>query len=78
MSNYSFTFAKKLLEKNNISNLLSDKIFQDNLIKMGFARYFLGANVKSPKFSDDERKKMGLTLKEMLISCTFNTEICNN
>jgi hypothetical protein len=74
-TNYSAAFARKILTRENITNVLSK--IENNFLRTMFTRYFLGANARNPEISDEERKKFGKPFEDMLISCTFGAEICN-
>ena len=78
MTNFSDEFAAKILKQNQL-NSQSDlnSILNNNLLRIFFSRYLIGLNAKTSNMTDNDRKRLGFSLKEMLISCVYNLEYCD-
>jgi len=76
MTNYSFEYAKSVLESNNISDLFEflSQNFSDAMMHL---RYGVGANLRSLNISDKVRKSMGLLIDDMLLNCVYNNQHCS-
>ena len=60
---------------NNLDILSYDlNLKTDHLMKLG--RYLVGANINVMNTSNDEKESMGMSLSDMLISCSFSLETC--
>lgn len=78
LTNYSFEYAKKILEKNKIPfNLDHPHInFLSTSQKLFFAKYFIGVNSLNEILPNEHRLKMGLNQSNLFISCMFNSMQC--
>ena len=78
MTNYSSQFVEKILIENGIVNPLAptavfNYVFGDSLMMF---RYFAGTNALNPNLTDEFRKTLGYSMKDMMISCTYNFNPC--
>jgi hypothetical protein len=81
MRPYSREFAFKVLAQNNLSDIVDLNPFGNDLTLVTFMRYLIGSNniqmVDSENLNDTSEKQLGFSLKEMLLSCSYNLLICN-
>lgn len=52
-----------------------DTAFAGNYLTL---KYFAGTNALSSYLTDVQRRQMGFTLNEMMLSCTYNLETCTS
>lgn len=77
MTSKSYEYIKNFFETNNISDVRT--LLYNNLSSQIKAfRYIVGVDLRSSNISDQMRKSMGLTLKEMLLTCTYNNQKCSS
>lgn len=56
---------------NNIDYLNSSDV---PMVANSYAAYIVGTNAyASPNLTDDQRRALGLSLEEMILSCDFNS-----
>lgn len=72
----AFLSNKMFLSQNNLSNL--DAILAtSSSSSYVLLRYLLGSNLRNSTYTDEMRKKMGLSLQDMIIDCSYNQAPCS-
>jgi hypothetical protein len=85
-TNYADEFIKKKLEDYGIGDIYNSSVLE-NLFpsdtrnsffnKLEFSKYLVKSYAKSQRTSDEERRKLGYDIKDILISCKFNGNECS-
>lgn len=77
-TNFSFQYIQELLIESNITNpitpdLVFNYLFANSLLSF---MYFVGTNALSFNRTDEFRKNLGYDIKDMLLSCSYNSKYC--
>lgn len=80
-TNFSMSLSNKVLADNSItdiysSSLLKSKFPDDIYQQIEYARYLVQSYATSSKLSDEEKKKLGYKIEDILISCNFAGNSC--
>lgn len=77
MTEFAFEYVRNFLITNNLTPI-------DDLIVYNFSRvitlmrYGVGVDLRGSNISDEVRKRMGLRIEDMLLSCTYNNRACSS
>jgi hypothetical protein len=81
LTQFSHSYIKSKLEANNLSQLLDYKErkaqSEDLLKEFSLARYLVIQNAKSNFLSNEEKKKLGYPIEDVILNCYFNGASCS-
>ena len=70
----AFTYIDQFLNEIGFDK---DALMVFNSYHYNYVRYLLGVKISSENFTDDQRKAIGLQIKDTLLMCSYNGVICS-
>lgn len=74
----AFRFNEAYFDQGNLSNKVFDAYLESSFtLPYAMLRYAVGANLHKSNITDEIRQRMGLSLKDMIVDCTYNQKGCS-